>query len=128
MDNSRDALEPVRPRRHRITRFLIRNSLGLVYLIWVAGTSVLVVHSYVTWDQPDANLAGAVPLLQTMPWSMLAALALVVPPSLSLIVLGAVVTAGALANAVILSWLGRAGAGLIRHTITRFRGQPAPTP
>jgi hypothetical protein len=118
MDNSRDALEPVRPRRHRITRFLIRNSLGLVYLIWVAGTSVLVVHSYVTWDQPDGNLAGAVPLLQTMPWSMLAALALVVPPSLSLIVLGA----------VILSWLGRAGAGLIRHTITRFRGQPAPTP
>lgn len=122
MDNSRDTLEPAEPRRDRITRFLIRNSPGLVYLTWVAGTSVMVVHSLVTWDQPDANLAGVVPILQTMPWSLLAVLAPVFPGPLGLIVFVAIVAAGALANAAILNWLGRAVARLVQRTITRFRG------
>jgi hypothetical protein len=124
MDNSR---ETPQPRSLRIARFLLRNSPGLVYLAWVAVTAVAVVHSLATWDQPDANMAGVVPILQTMPWSLLAVVAPILPGPLDLIVFVAVLTAGAVANAVILNWICRSVLRLVQRTITHFRDRAALT-
>src|SRR5690349_9585268 len=96
-----------RSRRNRIVSWIFRNSPGLIYLAWVGVTTVWVVNSFATWDQPDANLAGVVTFLQTMPVSLLAAYLPALPDGLGLIAVIAILIAGALVNAVVLNWLCR---------------------
>jgi hypothetical protein len=109
----------------RVAGWALRNSLGLIYLAWVAVTAVEVVHSLLTWNQPDANLAVVVPIFQTLPWSLLAglvALALpVLPGPVAAVLFFAVIVTSALINAVLLSLLGRSVARLIRWSIGHLR-------
>ena len=106
-------------------RWLLRNSLGLVYLTWVTVTAVEVVHSLLTWHQPDANMALVVPIFQTLPWSLLVglvALALpVLPGPLAAILFVGVIVVSALLNAVLLNWLARTGVRLIRRSVGHLR-------
>lgn len=52
------------------TSFLFGNWFARIYLAVVAATAVLVVVSYATWQQPDANLAGIWLFLVTAPLSL----------------------------------------------------------
>jgi hypothetical protein len=107
----------------------LRHSLGLVYLAWVAVTAVEVVHSLVTWNQPDANLALVVPIFQTLPWSLVAGLVALALPALpgpvAAVLFFGVIAASALLNAVLLSWLGRSAVRLVRWSIGQVRADRA---
>lgn len=120
MDKHRETPQPT---RNRIARTLLRNSPGLIYLIWVAVTTVAVVHSLVTWDQPDANMAAVLTFVQTLPWSLLVGFTPVLPASLTLAFFIVIVVAGALANAMILNWLGRTAVHLAVRSFRYVRGR-----
>jgi hypothetical protein len=111
-----------RSRHHRVAHWMLRNSPGLIYLAWVGVTTVWVVHSLVTWDQPDANLAGVVTFLQTMPLSLLATYVPALPEPLGLIAVIAILIAGAVVNAVVLNWLCRSAVRIFARSVRHFRG------
>jgi hypothetical protein len=121
------------PRPHLTARWLLWNCPGLMYLTWVAVTTVGVVHSLISWDQPDAGLSGIANCFQTLPWSLFAVVTPALPGPLGLIVLITVLTAGAVANAVVLNWTCRClveairrGAELPKHGRRRLSGRPRP--
>jgi len=115
MDKTR---ETGRPRRAQISRHLLRNGPGLLYLAWVAVTAVSVIHSLTTSGRPDAELAGGLIFFQSLPWSLLA---LVVPESIGLAVFVVVLIAGALVNAAVLNWLCRDAGRLTRRAVEHVR-------
>ena len=115
MDKTR---ETPRARRPQITRYLLRNCPGLLYLAWVAVTSVTVIHSLTASGRPDAGTAEGLIFFQSLPWSLLA---LVVPESIGLAVFVVVLIAGALVNAAVLNWLCRDAARLTRRAVEHVR-------
>ena len=54
----------------RILQLAFGNWFSRAYLLGVAVVGALVTASLVTWDQPDANLAGVWLIFVTMPFSL----------------------------------------------------------
>lgn len=93
---------------HRATRVL-RHALGsvfarvyLVAIVLMSGWAVVVSLA----DNPDASFAGVVPLIATLPVSMLV---VVLPDHWSMIFLP--IALGALVNAFVIGWCARALTG-----------------
>ena len=81
----------------RIIQLAVGNWFSRTYLIGVAVVAALVTYSLVSWDQPDANLAGVWLIFVTLPFSLLVTLApeAAAGPSLfyAAVLLGALVNA-----------------------------------
>jgi hypothetical protein len=94
---------------HREIHPSVRTSAGSRSGIWAAGIylaacGTLSGYSVLTFDGPDANLAGVIPYLVTAPWSLLPLGLLDADPdtTLSNVVFLALPVIGALINAVII--------------------------
>ncbi|GAA3397822.1 SCO4225 family membrane protein [Cryptosporangium minutisporangium] len=90
----------------RILRLAFDNWFSRAYLAGVAVVTALVTVSLVTWDQPDANLAGIWVILVTLPFSLLGIVATdsAAGPAvlMAAVVLGAVINATAIGGLVAL--------------------------
>jgi hypothetical protein len=121
---------------HREIHPSLQTSPGSRSGIWAAGIyltacGTLSIYSTLTFDGPDANLAGVIPYLVTAPWSLLP-LGVLDPDStttLSNIIFAGLPVIGALINTVIIHTLARKLSAFIhRHGLgTAPVTHPTPT-
>jgi len=122
-------------KNHREIHHSLRTSPGSRSGIWAAGIYLTVcgtlsIYSTLTFDGPDANLAGVIPYLVTAPWSLLP-LGVLDPNSsttLSNIIFAVLPVIGALINTIIIHTIARKlGALIHRHRLGTARdAHPAP--
>jgi hypothetical protein len=104
MEQSIDNQQPAQRTAEKLRTFNPGAWAAVIYLVLVATGTAWAIHSTMTWDGPDANLAGVIPYLITAPWSLipLAFLDLSADGMLNTILFVFLPVLGALINAAIL--------------------------